>query len=67
MTPAKPLAGTGVKKALLGTTRRPNGKLQVTYNGHPLYSYVGDSAAGQATGEGSDGTWYVVTAAGNKK
>jgi predicted lipoprotein with Yx(FWY)xxD motif len=67
MTTGKPVAGTGVRKALLGTTRRNNGKLQVTYNGHPLYLYVGDSGAGQVTGEGSAGTWYVVTAAGNKK
>jgi predicted lipoprotein with Yx(FWY)xxD motif len=67
LTVGKPLAGTGVKKALLGTTRRPNGKLQVTYNGHPLYHYTGDYGAGQTYGEGTDGTWYVVTAAGNKK
>jgi len=66
ITKGKPLAGTGVKKALLGTAKR-GAKLQVTYNGHPLYSYVGDSAPGQVTGEGTDGTWYVVTAAGNKK
>ena len=67
MTTAKPVAGTGVHQALLGTTKRTNGKLQVTYNGHPLYRYTGDSAAGQAYGEGYGGTWYVVTAAGNKK
>ena len=40
-----------------------HGKLQVTYNGHPLYSYASDSKAGQTNGEGSDGTWYVVSAA----
>jgi predicted lipoprotein with Yx(FWY)xxD motif len=34
---------------------------QVVYNGHPLYEYTGDSAAGQANGEGSGGTWYVAT------
>lgn len=67
MTPAKPVAGMGVKQTLLGTTKRANGKLQVTYNGHPLYRYVGDSSAGQVSGEGSNGTWYVVTALGNKK
>jgi predicted lipoprotein with Yx(FWY)xxD motif len=67
MTVGKPLAGPGVKKTLLGTTKRSNGKLQVTYNGHPLYRYTGDSGAGQAYGEGTDGTWYVVTATGNKK
>jgi predicted lipoprotein with Yx(FWY)xxD motif len=66
MTTGKPLAGTGVKKALLGTTKRTNGKLQVTYNGHPLYRYTGDSAAGQANGEGYLGIWYVVKASGAK-
>ncbi|HEY2354406.1 MAG TPA: hypothetical protein VGH79_05865 [Gaiellaceae bacterium] len=67
MTSAKPVAGTGVHQALLGTTKRSNGKLQVTYNGHPLYRYVGDSAAGQANGENVDGIWFVVTAGGAKK
>ncbi len=65
MTKAKPVAGTGVKKALLGTAKRGS-KLQVSYNGHPLYTYTGDSAAGQANGEGTGG-FYVVTAAGKQK
>jgi predicted lipoprotein with Yx(FWY)xxD motif len=34
---------------------------QVVYNGHPLYEYTGDSAAGQANGEGIGGIWYVAT------
>jgi predicted lipoprotein with Yx(FWY)xxD motif len=66
MTTGKPVAGMGVKQSLLGTAKR-GAKLQVTYNGHPLYRYVGDSGAGQVTGEGSNSTWYVVTAAGNQK
>jgi len=66
MTKGKPVAGMGVKKSLLGTAKRGS-KLQVTYNGHPLYTYSGDSAAGQANGEGSDGIWFVVTAAGKRK
>ena len=66
-TTSKPLAGMGVKQSLLHTTKRPNGKLQVTYNGHPLYRYSGDTKAGQANGEGSGGRWFAVTAAGNKK
>jgi len=66
MTKGKPVAGTGVHKALLGTHKRGS-KLQVTYNGHPLYKYVGDSKAGQINGEGSGGVWFVVTAAGKKK
>ena len=50
LTTAKPVAGTGVKKSLLGTIRRSNGKKQVTYNGHPLYRYVQDTRPGQITG-----------------
>jgi predicted lipoprotein with Yx(FWY)xxD motif len=38
----RPVAGRGVRKRLLGTTRRRNGKRQVTYDGHPLYYYVDD-------------------------
>jgi predicted lipoprotein with Yx(FWY)xxD motif len=42
LTTAKPLAGPGVQAKLLGTTKRKGGKLQVTYNGHPLYYYEAD-------------------------
>jgi len=42
-----PRAGAGVNRSLLGTTRRGDGRLQVTYNGRPLYYYVGDRAPGQ--------------------
>ena len=64
MTKGKPVAGAGVKKSLLGSFKRGT-KFQVSYNGHPLYRYSGDTAAGQTTGEGL-GTFYVVTAAGKK-
>jgi predicted lipoprotein with Yx(FWY)xxD motif len=60
-------AGTGVKSKLLGTTKRKNGKRQVTYAGHPLYLYKLDSGAGQVSGQGQNffgGKWYVVSAAG---
>jgi predicted lipoprotein with Yx(FWY)xxD motif len=43
LTKGKPVAGKGTEQSLLGTTRRSNGKLQVTYAGHPLYYYVDDS------------------------
>ncbi|MDX6482121.1 MAG: hypothetical protein QOG85_2631 [Gaiellaceae bacterium] len=66
ITNGKPIAGMGVKQSLLSTTKRANGKLQVRYNGHPLYKYVGDSGAGQTNGEGSGSVWYTVTAAGRK-
>jgi predicted lipoprotein with Yx(FWY)xxD motif len=64
----KPTAGSGAKASSLGTTPRSDGKPQVTYNGHPLYGYQGDSKAGDTTGQGSTGfgaPWYVLSASGN--
>jgi predicted lipoprotein with Yx(FWY)xxD motif len=64
---AKPTAGSGVKAALLGRTRRSNGAMQVTYNKHPLYTFALDKAAGQVTGEGKlafGAKWYGVSARG---
>ena len=49
---------------MLGTTARSDGTTQVTYNGHPLYIYGGDMAAGQANGEGFSNLWYAVTTQG---
>jgi predicted lipoprotein with Yx(FWY)xxD motif len=63
----KPTGGPGVRPALLGTTRRSNGSLQVTYNRHPLYAYSLDKQAGQTRGEGSSAfgaKWYAVSARG---
>ena len=59
-------AGSGVT-GRLGTITRADGSTQATYNGHPLYTYVGDHAPGQAAGNGlnaSGGLWYEVTATG---
>jgi predicted lipoprotein with Yx(FWY)xxD motif len=59
----KPEAGPGVT-GTLGTTMRTDGSLQVTYDGHPLYTYVGDSAPGQANGNGlnlNGGLWREIT------
>jgi predicted lipoprotein with Yx(FWY)xxD motif len=67
VTKGKAVPGAGVKAALLGTTKRKDGKLQVTYKGHPLYTYVGDSKSGQTTGEGLDlsgGKWYALAPSG---
>jgi predicted lipoprotein with Yx(FWY)xxD motif len=62
-----PTAGTGVKRSLLGTTRRSNGSMQVTYNRHPLYTYALDKRAGQTKGQGSSffgARWWAVSASG---
>lgn len=63
----KATAGSGVKASLLGTTRRSNGSMQVTYKRHPLYSFALDKKAGQTNGEGQvafGGKWYAVSAKG---
>jgi predicted lipoprotein with Yx(FWY)xxD motif len=68
VTTGKPTAGTGVRSSLLGTTKRENGTEQVTYNGHPLYRFAGDTASGQTNGQGSTGfgaLWYVLSPQGN--
>src|SRR3954454_6645985 len=51
----KPAAGKGVDAGLLGTSKRSDATLGVTYAGHPLYYFSGDRAAGDANGRGSDG------------
>lgn len=61
----QPSAGTGVTASLLGTITRADGSTQVTYNGHPLYYYKSDSAAGDENGQGVGGVWYVVSASGD--
>jgi predicted lipoprotein with Yx(FWY)xxD motif len=64
---AKPTAGAGVKASLLATTKRRDGKLQVTYRGHPLYRFFLDKGAGQTKGQNQDffgGEWYLVNARG---
>jgi predicted lipoprotein with Yx(FWY)xxD motif len=65
----KPRATGGAKSSLLGTTRRSDGRLQVTYDHHPLYRFVKDVKRGQTNGEGVDAfgaEWYVVSPAGSK-
>ncbi len=57
-------ATSGADASMLGTTARSDGTTQVTYNGHPLYIYSGDMAAGQANGEGFSNLWYAVTTQG---
>jgi predicted lipoprotein with Yx(FWY)xxD motif len=61
----RPRAGPGIRAALLGTVRRGDGALQVTYNRWPLYLWQGDNAPGQATGQADDmGLWYTLSVSG---
>ena len=65
----KPTVGGGATASLVGTTQRSDGAPQVTYNGHPLYLFSGDTQAGDTTGEGSTafgGAWYAVSPAGDQ-
>jgi predicted lipoprotein with Yx(FWY)xxD motif len=65
----KPTAGAGAEASLLGTTPASDGKQQVTYDGHPLYRYQGDSNPGDTNGQGIDAfgaPWYVLSSTGNQ-
>jgi predicted lipoprotein with Yx(FWY)xxD motif len=67
LTKGKPTAGNGADADLLGTTKRRNGKLQVTYNGHPLYYYK-DDEPGRILCHNVDefgGLWLVVNRRGD--
>jgi predicted lipoprotein with Yx(FWY)xxD motif len=64
----KPTAGGGVTASMLGTTKGSGGTMQVTYAGHPLYTYAGDTGPGQAKGNGLTnfgGLWSAVTTSGS--
>jgi predicted lipoprotein with Yx(FWY)xxD motif len=69
LTHGAPVARVGAKKSLLGTIRRADGSRQVTYAGHPLYAYIGDTKPGQTNGEGSEefgAGWDALSPAGKK-
>jgi predicted lipoprotein with Yx(FWY)xxD motif len=69
LTKGKPIAGTGVRQSKLGTTRLKNGKLQVTYAGHPIYTYAGDSQKHQTDFVNIyqfNGYWPALNAAGQE-
>ncbi len=64
---ARPRAAAGVKASRLGTTRRADGRLQVTYGGRPLYYYIGDRSPGQVLCQNVrefGGLWLVMRANG---
>jgi predicted lipoprotein with Yx(FWY)xxD motif len=65
----KPAVGSGASASMVGTTIRSDGKPQVTYQGHPLYLYVGDQEPGDTNGQGLTAfgaRWYALSPAGNQ-
>jgi predicted lipoprotein with Yx(FWY)xxD motif len=65
---AKPTAGGRATASKLGTTQRSDGQPQVTYNGHPLYTYSGDSNPGDANGQGLTAfgaAWFALSPSGS--
>jgi predicted lipoprotein with Yx(FWY)xxD motif len=63
--PATVAKATGLP-AHVATVKRDDGALQLTYDGHPLYRYAGDSSTADANGEGVGGQWFVVKAGGGE-
>src|SRR3954449_13567107 len=65
----KPTVGTGAKASMIGTTKRSDGKPQVTYNGHPLYAFAMDKNTGDTNGEGLTafgGRWFAISPSGKQ-
>jgi predicted lipoprotein with Yx(FWY)xxD motif len=63
-----PALGPGVRRSLVGMIKLPSGGRQVTYAGHPLYTYIGDSGPGDTSYVGQSqfgGRWFALTAAGH--
>jgi predicted lipoprotein with Yx(FWY)xxD motif len=58
-------AGGGVTASMLTTTKQSDGSTQVIYNGHPLYYFAGDTAAGDTKGQGVMNIWFLVAPSGN--
>jgi len=64
-----PTAGAGVSSAQLGVITRADGTKQVTYNGHPLYTFALDSTPGDTNGQALDefgAKWYLIAPSGSK-
>ncbi|HEY3724071.1 MAG TPA: hypothetical protein VGN59_12030 [Acidimicrobiia bacterium] len=64
-----PKVGSGAKASLVGTTTRPDGTTQVTYNGHPVYTFSGDQSPGDTNGQGVvafGAAWFAVSPSGNQ-
>ena len=63
--PGDVAAGSGVSEALMGTTTRPEGGEQATYNSWPLYYFANDGSPGDINGQGVNDVWFVVDPSGN--
>jgi len=64
-----PTAGSQIRASLLSTTKRTDGTIEVTYNGHPLYYFVSDTKPGDTTGQDINqfgAPWYVLTRNGTE-
>jgi predicted lipoprotein with Yx(FWY)xxD motif len=69
LTKGEPQPSNGADGSLLGTTERKDGTTQVTYDGHPLYGFVGDKAPGEANGNDVDAfgaEWYALQGNGEE-
>ena len=69
LTSANPTVGKGANASMIGTTKRSDGTTQVTYNGHPLYTFSGDSNPGDTSGQGVNAfgaLWYTLSPAGQQ-
>lgn len=64
--PGAPLVVEGIDRAVVGTVARPDGSVQLTIGGWPVYRYAADPAAGATTGQGVGGTWFAVRPDGSK-
>ena len=65
-TPGSPLTVDGVPQDAVGTINRPDGSVQLTLGGWPVYRYSGDTRPGAVTGQGVAGAWAAVTPDGGK-
>ena len=65
-TPGSPLTVEGVPQEAVGTMNRPDGSIQLTLGGWPVYRFAGDTQPGATTGQGMNGTWAAVAPDGKK-
>jgi len=69
LSEGEPKPSNGANAAMLGTTERKDGTMQVTYNGHPLYTFAGDQKPGEANGNDISafgGEWYALKGNGEE-